>query len=346
MKHISIANKAIPLWLFLILIVSGIGVGGLAHYAWQSITIPFEVEKPLEILNYTSELSLFPGETAELFAEIKNHASINYSVQLEFQLSDSIYQLTYVTFSEATYVIVPGIQVIDAWLYVSVDAPPIEASLTIKLLRVKPDGEIPVTFEDDFEDYVLGEFPYSGGWQLFYAGAGSQYQVIVGDRYFSPTKSLKLLGWGIEGGDHMATVSGRSFVFTTGSLLVYEAYVMVDDVCMFDASAILGFGRRTLTGAVWANEVAFCSNGMIATFGEGGERFGTPLQPYDPDTWYKIEAILDTATDTYSIWIDDELRGSNFETRIPSYEIEYFLLASNYGNTKAYFDDVSISEIT
>ena len=79
---------------------------------------------------------------------------------------------------------------------------------------------------------------------------------------------------------------------------------------------------------------------MIKTL-VAGDEFIT-LQGHEPDTWYKIEVLLDTTTDTFSVWIDNELVGSDLQTRFPSSEIEAFLLLSRYGNTKAYFDNINI----
>ena len=64
------------------------------------------------------------------------------------------------------------------------------------------------------------------------------------------------------------------------------------------------------------------------------------LQGYEPDTWYKIEVLLDTTTDTFKVWIDDELVGADLNTRFPSSEVGAFLLLSRYANTKVYFDNV------
>lgn len=197
-------------------------------------------------------------------------------------------------------------------------------------------------FEDSFETYDVGSFPSESDWILQYNGAGSQYQKVVESISFSPTNSLQLLGKGVEGGTHMSAVATRS-VDLSGSTHSYEVYVLVNQTCLFDSSAVLGFGKSASSGIKRSNEVRFCSNGMITTWVDGGEKCGTPLQPYSPDTWYKIYVELDAVSNTYSIWINDEFKGSDFNARIPSDEIEFFSLSSNYGNTKAYFDNVTVS---
>ena len=198
------------------------------------------------------------------------------------------------------------------------------------------------TFEDSFETYDVGSFPSEGGWELQYPGASSSQQRVVDTVSVSPANSLQLLGWGIDGGSHMAAVVTRA-VEVTGSTLAYEVYVRVDQICSFDASAVVGFGKSVPAGYLRSNEVRFCANGLITTWVAGGEVGGTSLQSYVPDTWYKIYVELDATSNTYDIWINDDLKGSNLNAKFPAYEIESFSLGSNYGNTKAFFDNVIIS---
>jgi len=148
LRRIKIADKAVPLWFIVVLLISGIGLSVLA-YVWQSVTIPFEVKEPLEILNYTSELSLFPGETQEFNITLQNHASINYSVVFDYQLDDSLYQANYVRFSDETYNVSSGVQTLTTWLFVEPNAPPTQASLTIILLRIKPVTPTIVIYPSD-----------------------------------------------------------------------------------------------------------------------------------------------------------------------------------------------------
>jgi len=337
------AKKALPLWLVPVLLLSGIGVGALAHYVWQSVTIPFEVKEPLQIISYTSELSLFPGETMDIKAIVQNHASINYSVNLDFRLDDIRYQQQFVIFSDEIYVVVPGEQTLNAWVSAKPCAPPISTKLTIEFKRIGPSiVDECAGFEDDFESYAAGTFPYNRGWELWYSGANVEHQVVVDFTSISPTKSLQLLGWGIEEVEHMAAVVAYPFVRSTGTSMVYRLFAMADEVCDFDSSVVVGFGKRTPEGVTRCNEVRFYSDGMIKTMVAGNEII--PLQSYEPDTWYEVEVVLDIATDTFSIWIDGELKGSDFNCRFPSSEIEAFLLTSNYGNVKVYFDDVTICQ--
>lgn len=150
MKNVTIGKHIIPLWLIIVLLISGIGVGVLADYVWKTLIISVEVKDPLKILNYPFELSLFPGETKNISIIIQNHASLNYSVILDFHLNDTSYQTQYVTFSNAIYTIFSGQQNITAQLNVKPTAPSTNTSLTVNVRRI---GE--VIFFDDFDSGAL-----------------------------------------------------------------------------------------------------------------------------------------------------------------------------------------------
>jgi len=110
--------------LLAILLMAIVSTGIFAGYALQTVTIPLEVKEPLEILDYPSSFSLFPGETVEFNITVHNVAPINYSIPLEIRLNDTDYQAKYVTFSNENYTIIPGTQTLSAWLKVSPNAPP------------------------------------------------------------------------------------------------------------------------------------------------------------------------------------------------------------------------------
>ena len=173
MKGIEIGQYIIPLWLVAILLISGIG-GVLAYYVWRTLTIPIEVKEPFEILYYPSSLKLFPGETEEFNITMVNHASINYSVVLDFSLDNTTYQDNYVTFSDEIYKVIPGQQNLKAWLMVETYAPPINASLTIDFERIAYGPEI---FFEDFNNGVAdGWTEHLGTWNVI----NGEYFVTVG----------------------------------------------------------------------------------------------------------------------------------------------------------------------
>jgi len=100
-----------------------------------TFTIPFEVEEPIEILYYPSQVSLYPGDTLYFNVTIKNHASQNYTVFLDFSLDNTTYENSYVTFSNATYFVRSGVHNLAAWLMVSRDAPPTTTTMRVSLYR-------------------------------------------------------------------------------------------------------------------------------------------------------------------------------------------------------------------
>jgi len=106
-----------------------------AAYFWASITIPLSVEEPLTITNYTATLNTHPGENKTLDITIMNSAKINYVVTLVFTLNVTVYQQSYVEFSNYTYNIVPGSNQIQGWLKVEKKAPPASLELTVEFHR-------------------------------------------------------------------------------------------------------------------------------------------------------------------------------------------------------------------
>jgi hypothetical protein len=89
---IRVGRFLVPLWLVAILI----GLGVAAAYYIYTLTIPLEVKEPLELVSYPNKLSLYPGQTISSDVVIRNHASINYTVYLDFSLDNATYQNNYV----------------------------------------------------------------------------------------------------------------------------------------------------------------------------------------------------------------------------------------------------------
>jgi len=113
------------------LLISIATLGSLAAYALQSISIPLEVKEPLEILDYPTGFSLYPGETVTFDITVQNHASVTYFIQFEFRLNNTDYQAKYVTFSDHNYSVLPGTQKLSAWLTIAPNAPSTNLMITI-----------------------------------------------------------------------------------------------------------------------------------------------------------------------------------------------------------------------
>ena len=152
MKKVRIGRYSLPIWILGVILV-GICLGAFASYKLLTILIPFEVKEPLEILDYPSKLSLYPGDTFYFNVTVRNYASINYTVFLEFQLDNETYQTNYVTFSSEIYIVPPGEHNLLAWLRVEPHAPPINTLLSVNFIRI--GGYSGVYFSDDFEGTLL-----------------------------------------------------------------------------------------------------------------------------------------------------------------------------------------------
>ena len=107
----------------------------LGGYALQSTTTPLEVKEPLEILNYPSALSFFPGQTIDFNITIKNSAPVTYNISLDFTLNDTVYQAKYVTYSKNIYAVASGEANLAAWLKISISAPTAQLTLTVNANR-------------------------------------------------------------------------------------------------------------------------------------------------------------------------------------------------------------------
>jgi len=216
-------------------------------------------------------------------------------------------------------------------------------SLLIPLLSFAPIPPVKATeqlfFEDNFENYTVGDFPSSGGWELWYNGLGTEEQTIVDNVACSPTKSLKLLGL-----DFWAGFAAKRFT-STSSVIGFEVAVRVEETNgegRDNARVAFTTKLNSLVSCEYA-PVTFQDSGVIASGGQ-------VLQSYVADTWYKIKLLMDRADDTYSVWVDGELKGENLTVtttsgpiaEYPSSEIEAFSVSQCYNSVTAYFDDVKV----
>ncbi len=136
MRSITVRSYQVS-FLFILLLIAGI-FGPIAiavTYMWATRTTSFVVDEPLSITTFPNVLSTHPGENKTLDITIENAASITYSVTLSFAVNDTVYQQTYMNFSNSTYAIVPGSNSVTAWCEIARKAPPAQLSLTIQFHR-------------------------------------------------------------------------------------------------------------------------------------------------------------------------------------------------------------------
>jgi len=169
-----------------------------------------------------------------------------------------------------------------------------------------------------------------------FGGKGSAEQRIVNTEHVSGFKSLRL--WGADG---WGAVAAKPITLTTDAIS-YEVMVKAENWGLqyeIKTGVILGFAYK-ISGSLWTYwaSVTFHSNGYIRAYG-GGQT----LQSYNLDTWYKIKTIFTISTRTYSVWINDEYKGTFLDTntRDPS-QIEAIALASDHAEQVCYFDDVKV----
>jgi hypothetical protein len=135
MVLVKIGKHPVPLWVLTVVIASLVA-GVLGLYVVQTLTLNVRVTEPIEVLNYPSTITLYPGETVNFSVTIQNHASLNYTVFLGLHLENATYEHDYVNFSSLTYFVHPGVQSLTAWLAVSGNAPSTDATLKIDLTRI------------------------------------------------------------------------------------------------------------------------------------------------------------------------------------------------------------------
>lgn len=205
-------------------------------------------------------------------------------------------------------------------------------------LNTSDAAERAVLFEDDFERYDSGRFPF-GGWNLWFNGVGEASQIVVDNVSRSGTKSLQLLG--VSGWAAFAAIQ----LSTSASKLGFEVFVQVDETRGETSdNARVSFTKwKSPSISMEIAPVCFLDNGKVVSDGQ-------ILQSYVAEKWYKVTLLLDRPSDTYSVWIDDVLRGENLSagtTSSPemapvSYEIEAFSVSQCYNSVKVYFDDVKV----
>jgi hypothetical protein len=138
-KSFKIGKIVVPYWLIAVILVATIGSSVLGYYLTK-VNVPLQVKDPIEIVNYPSGWSLYPGEMAKFNITVINHAPINYSAILDFQASDPVYQANYLTFSNTFYTIVPGQQNLEAQLNVAANAPAANVTVSISVSRLAVAG--------------------------------------------------------------------------------------------------------------------------------------------------------------------------------------------------------------
>jgi len=287
-----------------VILVSEIGSGALAYYVWKTLIIPFEVKEPLEILYYPSQLSLYPGETKEFNVTVQNHASVNYSVILDFSLDNTTYQETYVIFSNEIYTVILGQQNLTAWMTVESHAPPINVSLTIDFKRwVYPfglvgywkfdegTGMIALDSSGNGKDGTIYGATWEGG-KINYALRfdGVDDYVSISTLYSSSPTSLTVTAWIKSPFNH------AGYIFYHGD----------------NGEFLLHNGERLRDGPV-SGRFPDLASFSVKIQGTWYDVYSPPLIP---NTWHHVVGVWIKDV-SLKIYVDGVLAGEN--TAIPDY---------------------------
>jgi hypothetical protein len=256
LRGIKIGKHVIQLWLVAVVLISVIA-GAVGYYVWKNLTVQVEVKEPIEILHYPSSLSLYPGETKEFNVTVDNHASVNYSVVLDFHLENATYQEVYTTFSNKIYAVLTGQQNLTAWIQVGGNAPSINTSLTVSFARdTYPSGLVGYWRLDEGKGDIAfdisdnanhGLLMYGPTWENGKYGKallfdGINDYVIISDSASLRVQSFTLSAWvymtvrpyqaGHPGHPHVCIINKLHYMGpsgTTGYKLDFEDPTATDD---------------------------------------------------------------------------------------------------------------------
>lgn len=135
MRYVTMGPYQVSLvFLLAVLVATSTALGG-AYYLWASRTLPVSVDEPLLVADFPASVTIHPGENRTLNITITNSATVSYSVILVLTLNDTVFQESYVTFSNLTYHITPSTNEIRAWMAVDKKAYAATLSLSVGFLR-------------------------------------------------------------------------------------------------------------------------------------------------------------------------------------------------------------------
>jgi hypothetical protein len=305
MKVLRFGKHMIPLWLIVVLLISGVGIGVLADQIWRTLTIPVRIEEPLEVLTYPSELSLYPGENMTFYVTVVNHASLNYSVLLNFKLSNTTYQTSYVTFSNTIYAVLPTEQNLTAWMTIKPDAPAINTTLSI--------------------DFHRGVYPYGlvGYWK-FDEGSGNTASDSSGNNntgtIYGPTWDTGKIGQALkfDGTDDYVSISPLNISGITSltvSAWIKSPFDQIGYVLHngYNGEFVLHNGERPFDGSVSGRYPNLASFSVKLQDASIWDVYSTPLTP---NTWHCFTGVWIKGA-SLRIYVDGVLMGEN--DSIPDY---------------------------
>ena len=184
-------------------------------------------------------------------------------------------------------------------------------------------------FQDNFDNYITGTFPSSGGWQLIYSGYGNSFQVVDKSQCVSAPNSLKL-----EGGSDCAANAYHP-LNQTPDLVSYVADVMVRQ----PESSVMNYGNAALALSN-PNIVSEDRYGQV-TFDRAENRVIQPGNiPYNFGLWYHIKVTVDMKKRVYDVFVDDQLVASRINMGGTGNYTGFCVEAGN--NTIVWVDNIKV----
>ena len=201
-----------------------------------------------------------------------------------------------------------------------------------------------IIFQDDFDSYSEGIFPYTGAWELIYSGDGSSYQYVDDTYSVSGSQSLHLVG----GSPCYSATTYRPIDIP--SQVTLEAKVFVDQIVSCGCSPNLGsvylynpdLGEW---GRGFGRVVFACDGNIYATQEYRDYPSQILLMPYNAHTWYHVRSDIDLVARTYDVYIDGVLYGSDIQILDSGMPSGVGVDAGHGGNPTVWFDDVKVSSM-
>jgi len=328
MRSIKIGKHAVPLWLIAIILIFGIG-GTLGYYVWTTLTVPFEVKEPLEVLHYPSQLSLYAGEASKFNVTLKNHASINYSVSMVFSLSNETFQANYVTFSNDIYVVVPGVQNLTVSLTVTSDAPTVSSSLMINVLRGDyPSGLIGYWKFDEGTGNTAMDSSGNGNNGVIYGATWDTGKINHALRFDGVSDYVGLSSLNVSG---LTSVTVAAWIKSPLSSIGYIFYQG-------------GNGEFILHNGDLAADKASGKNPTLASFSvhlQNGLWYNASSPAMTPNTWHYLVGVW-TEGVSLKIYVDGVMAGKISVPNYPLLNVGSYYRTSigvySWGAQQSYFE--------
>ena len=186
-------------------------------------------------------------------------------------------------------------------------------------------------FADDFESYILGDYPYAG-WFEIWPGAGSSFTYVARGIANTGEQSFRL-----EGADNWVRTDGVELVLDDVNNLTYETSLMIPSTDT--GGALFGFFvlLNPSTGAIY-NGVRFNRNDKLV-YARGVVEDSTGIT-WEHDRWYSVRVTLDYSQMMMNVWVDEEQVVSDLPA-MPRDFTDTFALATEHGtHGVVYYDDV------